>query len=189
MIWSVASKGTWVGRASSMVFGLALVIALNLALAGCGNGEQAQNDTAGTNESARSSSEKTDKGPEVNVTAEGAEVHLSITPTEAGEGAQALTPIVGQVPYAPIPFAGSDGRTHLVYELEATNFTSGETSIEKLEVLDADADDVVATLDAEEVAGRLQPAGLREAAGAFDPSMTAITFLHVSFDEANQVPQ
>ena len=73
-----------------------------------------------------------------------------------------LTPIVGQVPYAPIPFAGSDGRTHLVYELETTNFSSGKTTIEQLEVLDADTNDVVATLDAEEVAARLQPAGLRE---------------------------
>ena len=47
-----------------------------------------------------------------------------------------------------------------VYELEATNFTSGKVTIGKLEVLDADTDEVVATLDAKEVAARLQPAGL-----------------------------
>ena len=124
MLRNVAAKGARMSKASSTVFGLALVIALILVSAGCGSEERAQNDTAGTNESARSSSEKTGKGPEVNVTAEGAEVQLSITTTEANEGAQALTPIVGQVPYAPIPFAGSDGRTHLVYELETTNFSS-----------------------------------------------------------------
>jgi hypothetical protein len=56
---------------------------------------------------------------------------------------------VGEVLHAPIPFAGSDGRTHLVYELETTNFSSGKTTIEQLEVLDADTGDVVATLDAE----------------------------------------
>jgi murein DD-endopeptidase MepM/ murein hydrolase activator NlpD len=160
-----------------MVFGLALVIALILALAGCGNGEQAQNDASGSNEATGSSSEGTAHSGDSN-TATGA----------AGEGAQELTPIVGEVLYAPIPFDGSDGRTHLVYELQATNFTGGETTIEQLEVLDADTDDVVATLDADEVAGRLQPAGLREAGGAFDPSMTAIIFLHVVFDEAEEVP-
>ncbi len=101
---------------------------------------------------------------------------------------QALTPIVGEVSNAPIPFEGSDGRTHLVYELEATNFTSGKVTIGKLEVLDADTDDVVATLDAKEVAARLQPAGLREPVDSLAPSMTALVFLHVSFDEANQVP-
>jgi murein DD-endopeptidase MepM/ murein hydrolase activator NlpD len=95
---------------------------------------------------------------------------------------------VGQVLDAPVPFAGSDGRTHLVYELEATNFTSGETTIGQLEVLDADTDDVLTTLNAEEVAGRLQPAGLREPADTFAPSMTATIFLHVTFDDANQVP-
>ena len=107
----------------------------------------------------------------------------------ATEDAQAFTPIVGEVSYAPIPFAGSDGRTHLVYELEATNFTSGKVTIGKLEVLDADTDDVVATLDAKEVAARLQPAGLREPVDTLAPSMTALVFLHVSFDEANQVPE
>lgn len=114
-----------------------LAAALVLALAGCGNGEQAQNDTSTTNED------------------EGRHLDLSITTTEAVDGAQELTPIVAQVPDAPIPFAGSDGQTHLVYELETTNFSGGETTIEQLEVLDADTGDVVATLDAGEVADRL----------------------------------
>lgn len=147
-----------------------LAAALVLALAGCGNGEQAQNDTSTTNED------------------EGRHLDLSITTTEAVDGAQELTPIVAQVPDAPIPFAGSDGQTHLVYELETTNFSGGETTIEQLEVLDADTGDVVATLDAGEVAGRLQPAGLRDAADTFDPSTTALVFLHVTFGEAGEVP-
>jgi hypothetical protein len=104
------------------------------------------------------------------------------------EDVQALTPIVGEVSYAPIPFEGSDGRTHLVYELEATNFTSGKTTFQRLKVLDADTKEVVATLDAKEVAGRLQPAGLREPVDTLAPSMTATVFLHVSFDKAHQVP-
>jgi murein DD-endopeptidase MepM/ murein hydrolase activator NlpD len=104
------------------------------------------------------------------------------------EDVQVLTPVVAEVLHAPIPFAGSDGRTHLVYELETTNFSSGNPTIEQLQVLDADTSDAVATLDAEEVAGRLQPAGLREAVDTFAPSMTALIFLHLSFSEASEVP-
>ena len=87
--------------------------ALVLALVGCGNEEQAQNDTSTTNESTQSSSNQTDEG-----------AHPELTVTEAVDGTQEFTPIVAEVPDAPIPFAGSDGLTHLVYEQETTNFTS-----------------------------------------------------------------
>ncbi len=101
------------------------------------------------------------------------------------DGPQDVTPLLAEVPYAPIPFAESNGRTHLVYELEATNFSSGETIIKQLEVLDADTGNVIDTLATEEVASRLQPAGLRDTA---DPSIAALDFLHVTFDEAAEVP-
>ncbi|MDQ5827323.1 MAG: hypothetical protein M3441_24445, partial [Chloroflexota bacterium] len=177
MLRNVAAKGTRMGRAGSTVFGLALVVtALILVLAGCGNGQRAQNDTSATNENTQSSAGTTADGDSTTAT------------TAAVEDTQEFTPIVGQVLDSPVPFAGSDGRTHLVYELEATNFTSGETTIGQLEVLDADTDDVLSRLDAEEVAGRLEAAGLREPADTFAPSMTATIFLHVIFAEANQVP-
>ena len=172
----VAAKGARLGRTSSTVSGLALLIALILVLAGCGNGEQAQNDASGINEPQESSAGTTAVGGSTTAT----------TATVADD--QEFTPIVGRVLDAPIPFAGSDGRTHLVYELEATNFTSGETTVERLEVIDADTDDVLTSLDAEEVTGRLQPAGLREPVDTLTPSLTALVFLHVSFDETNQVP-
>jgi hypothetical protein len=152
-----------------------------LVLVGCSSGEQAQSDTTGANESTQGSSEQTDQE-------EDRHIDLNITTTEEVEGTQDFTPIVAEVPDAPIPFAGSDGRTHLVYELAATNFTSGETTIEQLEVLDADTGDVVDTLDAEEVAGRLQPAGLRDAADTLAPSTMALVFLDVTFGEAGEVP-
>ena len=158
----------------------ALTAALVLALVGCGNGGQAHNETSGANESTRSASNQEDQ--------EGRHSDLATTATEAGDGPQDITPLLAEVPYAPIPFAGSDGRTHLVYELETTNFTSGETTIEQLEVLDPDTGDAVDTLDAEEVAGRLQPAGLRDSVGALAPSTTALVFMHVTFDNAEEVP-
>ena len=115
-----------------------------------------------------------------------AEVKDGHSPTK---DAQALTPIVGEVSNAPIPFKGSDGRTHLVYELEVTNFSPGQTSIERLEVLDAATKEVVATLGAKQLASRLQPAGFREPVHSLAPSTTALVFLHLSFQKANQVPK
>jgi hypothetical protein len=75
-----------------------------------------------------------------------------------------------------------------VYELLATNFSSGKTTIEQLEVLDADTGDVISTFDAKEVASNLHPAGTQDTADTLEPSMAATIFLHVTFDEASQVP-
>lgn len=108
--------------------------------------------------------------------------------TSPATSAQDFTPLLGEVLYAPIPFAGSDGRTHLVYELETTAFSSGGVTIEGLEIVDADTGDAVHVLDAEEVAGRLQPAGSRESVDLLEPAMTALVFLHVAVDEPSDIP-
>ena len=68
-----------------------------------------------------------------------------------------MTPLLLAVQDAPVPFMGSDGHVHLVYELEMTNFSSAEILVEKVEVL---GDGVsLQTLDTAAVAERLQPAG------------------------------
>jgi hypothetical protein len=138
---------------------------------GASNEEQAQDDTSTT----------ADRGRHL-------DLNIETIEEEDSDASQDFTPIVAEVPHAPIPFAGSDGQTHLVYELEATNFTDGETTIDQLEVLDADTGDALATLNAEEVAGRLQPAGLRDATDNLAPSTAARIFLHVIVGEAGEVP-
>src|SRR5215210_458702 len=154
-----------------VVTALAVVLASGCGGGGGSNEEQAQSDTATTGDEDRH-----------------LDLNIGTAEEEADDASQDFTPVVAEVPQAPIPFAGSDGRTHLVYELETTNFSSGQTTIEQLEVLDADTDDVVDTLDTEEVASRLQPAGLREPADALAASMMANVFLDVTFDEAGEVP-
>jgi len=99
-----------------------------------------------------------------------------------------LTPVIAQVLSDPVPFAGSDGLTHLVYELEVTNFSSGDTTVEELAVLDAAGGEVVATFAAADVARRLQPVGRREPVDSLTPAMTAIVFLHLTFADAGGVP-
>ena len=89
-----------------------------------------------------------------------------------------LTPLLFAVETAPVPFLGSDGQNHLVYELLVTNFSSGEALLERVEVLGDGK--VIATLDATAIARRLQPAGEREASGTLPPSTQALLFLHVT---------
>src|SRR5262245_29779571 len=92
-------------------------------------------------------------------------------------GGDRITPLLLAVHDAPMPFAGSDGRTHLVYELWITNFSSGDARVEGADVLGDGKR--LATLDAGSVAGRLQPAGRRDATATIPASGTSLLFVHV----------
>jgi hypothetical protein len=100
--------------------------------------------------------------------------------------AEQMTPLLLTVNDTPVPFHASDGRTHLVYELAMTNFSSGDVAIRKLEILGNGA--VLQTLDAAAVAQRLQPAGLRESTATLPKSTHALLFLNVSLAEGAQIP-
>ena len=108
-------------------------------------------------------------------------------PAGAARAPEVLTPLLFAVENAPVPFLGSDGQTHLVYELFVTNFSSGEALLERVEVLGDGK--VIATLDATALSRRLQPAGEREASGTLPPSTQALLFLHVALRADAPVPQ
>jgi Peptidase family M23 len=97
-----------------------------------------------------------------------------------------MTPLLLTVEVAPVPFMGSDGRVHLVYEMWTTNFSSADVIVDKVEVL-GDGN-VLQRLDAAAVAGRLQAAGQRESAGKLAGSMQALLFLHVTLAPGAAVP-
>jgi hypothetical protein len=111
-----------------------------------------------------------------------------VAPVSAGraQGSVKLTPLLLSVQDAPVPFMGSDGRVHLVYELGMTNFSSGDITVEKVEV--AGDGETLQTLDTASVAGRLQPAGLRESAGTLARSTQALLFLNVALAPGAKVP-
>lgn len=100
---------------------------------------------------------------------------------------QRMTPLLLAVHDAPIPFTGSDGRIHLVYELWMTNFSSAGVAVEKVEVLGDGS--VLRTLDTAAIAGRLQPAGQRESTGMLAKSTQALLFLNVSLLPGAPIPQ
>jgi hypothetical protein len=108
---------------------------------------------------------------------------LAATPPPKEE----MTPLLLSVADAPIPFNGSDSSTHLVYELLVTNFSSGDVTPEKLEVLADGA--VLQTLEAAEIATRLQPIGVREAVASLARSTQALLFIHIILPEGKRAPR
>jgi hypothetical protein len=98
-----------------------------------------------------------------------------------------MTPLLLSVQDAPIPFNGSDSSTHLAYEILLTNFSSGDVTIEKLEILGDGAE--IQILDAKEVATRLQPIGTREPSAIMAKSTQALLFIHFQMPEGKHVPR
>ena len=98
-----------------------------------------------------------------------------------------MTPVLLKVEDWPVPFVGSDGRVHLVYEVWMTNFSSGDVTVEKVEVLGG-AGEVIEEFDAAAIAKRLQAAGRRESSGTLAPSTQALLFLHVTLPGGAAAP-
>jgi len=99
---------------------------------------------------------------------------------------ETMTPLLLAVQDAPNPFTGSDGRTHLVYELGMTNFSSAPIAVEKVEVMGGGG--TLETLDTAAVTERLQPAGQRESAGTLAAGTQANLFLHLVLAPGAKVP-
>src|SRR5277367_4988904 len=80
-------------------------------------------------------------------------VAVSIAPPSAASSSadsERITPVMLVVQDAPVAFTGSDGRTHLAYELWLKNFSSGKVALEKVEILGDGS--VLRTLDSTEIA-------------------------------------
>jgi hypothetical protein len=111
---------------------------------------------------------------------------VCLAATERIRAEDQMTPLLLAVHDRPIPFSGSDGRTHLVYELWITNFSSGDATVEQVRVL-GDAK-VLATLDAAGVASRLQPAGRRDASPTLPSGGTSLLFIHLTLAPSTTPP-
>ena len=106
---------------------------------------------------------------------------------QAQQSAESMTPILLAVADAPVPFTGSDGKIHLVYELRMTNFTSGNVAVQQVNVLGDGS--TIATLDAAQISTRLQPFGRRDSASDLTAGAGAQLFLHVTLASAQAIPK
>jgi len=109
-------------------------------------------------------------------------------PAAGQEAPPRATPLLMEVPDPPVPFRGSDGRIHLVYELRLTNFTSGPVTVRRVQVR-TPAGRVLQTLGPKAISGRLQPAGRRDADATMAASTESNLFVHVTLRTGARAPR
>ena len=95
-------------------------------------------------------------------------------------GENRFSPITSFVIAPPNPVLGSDGRYHMVYELQITNVTSLIWQINSVEILDANSSEVFALFSGEEVMNKIQTIGTRSAVNHLEPEQSGIVFLTFS---------
>lgn len=103
-------------------------------------------------------------------------------------GENRFSPITSFVIAPPNPVLGSDGRYHMVYELQITNVTSLIWQINSVEILDANSSEVFALFSGEEVMNKIQTIGTRTAINQLEPEQSAIVFLTFSVESAEDIP-
>jgi peptidase M23-like protein len=122
-----------------------------------------------------------------------AEATLPAVPAaDAAAPADQFTPVVASTldPGA-APVLGTDGRLHVVYEIQLTNAKPVLATLQEIRVLDADDPDrVVAIVGADELASILRDLTGKTPAGSLEiePFVSRLVLMHVSFDSADDVP-
>lgn len=118
-----------------------------------------------------------------------AEPGSSTTPRSSNAPEQ-FTPAVMQVMSSPRWFTGSDGRVHLVYEVQLINGFPIAATVTEVEVLDADGGDVLASLDGAAVteAMSLLVGGVGPT-DTLQPSTVGVLWMDVEFDDAQAIPE
>ncbi len=101
-----------------------------------------------------------------------------------------LTPIVADVLAAPQAVTGTDGHSHLVYELRLGNVTGGKAALQSLEVVDGQSGKVLATLDRDALSERLSLGGSRGAESSdLGPAQFGVLFIHVPLAAGEAPPK
>lgn len=110
---------------------------------------------------------------------------------EGGGAEEDLTPILMRVLDAPEPVKGSDGKFHLVYELELTNTSPGTAKVKSVKTIDPGSGKVVGTLAGAGVAARMTLLGdlSLEETTKIGTGQTALVFLDATFEDPGDVPE
>jgi len=105
--------------------------------------------------------------------------------------ADRFTPVVGSIVGSKtVPVPGSDGRTHVVYEVLLTNASTSPASLEALDVLRADdGSKPIVSLSGETLLPHLHELDIRRSAGGtIPPSEGRMLYVNLHFDEHDDVP-
>jgi hypothetical protein len=112
-----------------------------------------------------------------------------VADTAPGAETVQVSPVGMSVDNVPIPVKGSDERYHVVYELELTNFSSEKVSFDHLDVPDAHHGGVVASLNAEALAGRLVVRDAAATPGSLGAAQVGLVYMHLIFEVKDIVPR
>ncbi len=106
-------------------------------------------------------------------------------------GAQeALAPVEARVPFAPTPFAGSDGLTHLAYEFYVTNFygDGGAMKPQGLKVFGDASSTPLLDLSAQDLSRAIGPTSTPDAPVAIAPGKRKIFFVWITLPAGAPMP-
>jgi len=120
-----------------------------------------------------------------------AEVFLP-TGSGAGQSVDQFTPVLASPVVAKrAPAPGTDGKSHVVYELLLTNATQFAAALEKIEVLDARSSSrVLATFQGDDLVSRLRVLLNQRAADLkIEPGNARLVFLDLVFGSRAEVPR
>ncbi len=98
-----------------------------------------------------------------------------------------ITPILQSVLAAPVPFTGSDGMIHLVYEVWLTNFSSQDSTVESVTVW-GDGQ-VLQVLGGAPLAARIRLAGQNQYRATLAASVMGMLSIHVVLPPDQPVPR
>jgi hypothetical protein len=104
---------------------------------------------------------------------------------------QALAPVEARVPFAPTAFVGSDGLTHLAYELHVTNIY-GDTGPLMPQGLDVYADDgrtPLASFNATDLAGMSRPAPAEHAPVTIESGKRVVFYVWLTLPAGRMTPR
>ena len=108
------------------------------------------------------------------------------SPGPAPTGPAAVTPVVGSVVAVPMPVTGTDGKTHLAYELQLTNAISQEVTLTSVAAVAGDK--TLLTLTGDQLTNWTRRLGNPAPTTTLRPSETALVWLDVALDESAGIP-
>lgn len=109
----------------------------------------------------------------------------NVPPTE---GENMFTPITSFIVAPPDPVLGSDSRYHMVYELQISNITTLTWTINSIDILDANSNEIYASFSGEEVTDIIQTIGKRQPINSLEGEQSGIVFLTFSVESAEDIP-
>jgi len=111
-----------------------------------------------------------------------------MTNVPPAEGENMFTPITSFVIASPDPVLGSDGRYHMVYELQISNITTLTWTINSIEIIDVNSNEEYAVFSGEEVTNIIQTIGTRQPINTLEGEQSGIVFLTFSVETAEDIP-